>query len=117
MGDEPERERGQQVDQDMAKEISSSVGRERQLEREFEEEHRADRQVGPGEEPVLPDREPLGACSLEQRFARDQEEEHKDQDEDGVFQNRDEPPAEECLHAEGEQLFLPLALDLPARAS
>ena len=99
----------------VAKKITSSVGCQRQLERELKEEHRADRQVGAREEPVLPDREPLGARSLEQRFACDQEEEHKNQDEDRVFEKRDEPPAEEFLHAEGEQLFLPLALDLTAR--
>ena len=86
MGDEPEGQRGQQVDQGMAEKIASPVGRERQLEREFEEEHRADRQVGPGEEPVLPDREPLRAARARAGFARDQEEEHQDQDEDGVFE-------------------------------
>ena len=65
---------------------------------------------------MLPDREPLGRGTLEHRFGRDQTEEHQDQDEDGVFENRDEPPAEEFLHAQGEQFFLPLALDLTARA-
>ena len=56
--DEAKRERGHQVDQEVAGEIGHSVGSERQLESELEEEHRADRQVGPGEELVLPDREP-----------------------------------------------------------
>ena len=50
VGDEPERKGGQEVDQEMAKEVTGPVRRNRQLEGEFEEEHRADRQVGPREE-------------------------------------------------------------------
>ena len=46
------------------------MGRQRQLEGELEEEDRADRQVGPGEEPVLPGREPRGRAALEHGFGR-----------------------------------------------
>ena len=35
---------------EVAEEVAGPVRRQRELEREFEEEHRADRQVGPGEE-------------------------------------------------------------------
>ena len=39
-------------------------------------------------------------------------EEHQDQDEHRVFEDRDEPAAEESLHPQGQQLFLPLAARL-----
>ena len=60
MSDEPERERGHQVDQQVAEEIRHPVRRQRQLECELEKEDRADRQVGPGEEPMLPRGESRG---------------------------------------------------------
>ena len=58
MKDEPKRQRGHQVDHEVAGEIGHPVGGERQLEGKLEEEHRADGQIRPGEELVLPDREP-----------------------------------------------------------
>jgi hypothetical protein len=114
---EPERQRRQQVDQEMAQEVTGPVRRKRQLEREFEQENRADRQVGPGKEQVLPSREPARARALEDSLGRDQNEQHQDQEQHRVFENRNEPPAEEFLHSQVEQLFRPLALHLAARAA
>ena len=100
----------------MAGEIGQPVGREGQLERELEKKHRADRQVGPGKELVLADREPRRGGLLEHDLGRDQAEEHQDQDKHGVFQDRDEPAAEERLHPQGQQLFLPRAVHPPRQA-
>ena len=58
---------------------------------------------------------PARLRALEQRFGRDQSEQHEDQTSDRVLENRDEPPAEEFLHPQGEQLLLPVALHLAAR--
>ena len=79
MKDEAERERGHQVDHEVAREIGHPVGSERQLESKLEEEHRADRQIRPGEELVLPDRKPSRRRSFEHDLSRDQCEENQDQ--------------------------------------
>ena len=106
--DEAERQRRDQVDHKMASEIRQPIWREGQLERKLEKEDRANRQIGPGEELVLPDREACCRCLLQNNLARDQGKENQDQDENGVFQDGNKSPAKKALHPQGQQFFLPL---------
>ena len=81
---------------------------------ELEQQHRADRQVGPGEEPVLEGRQRPGA--LEQPFRRDQPDQDGDQDDDGVLQHRGAAAAEQGLHPDRQELLPPLAPHPPRQA-
>ena len=105
--DEAEWKRGEQVDEQMMEKVRQSIGRQGELEAELQEEYRADGQVGPGEEPVLVRRE--GAGPFHVMFGRDQAHEDRDQDEDGILQDRQESTAEEPFHAEVQEFLLPLA--------
>ena len=111
--DESERQRRDQVNHKMASEIRQPIGREGQLERKLEKEDRANRQIGPGEELVLPDREACCRCLLQNNLARDQGKENQDQDKNGVFQDGNKLPAKKALHPQGQQFFLPRAADPP----
>ena len=107
MKDEAERQRSNQVDQEMPGEIRQPVGSQNQLERELEKKHRANRQIGPCEKLMLPHGKPRRRHSLEQDLNRDQGEEDQDQDQDRIFEDRDEPAAKERLHSQGQQFLLP----------
>ena len=45
----------------------------------------------------------------EHRLGRDQPDQHQDQDQHGVFQDRDEPVFQEPFHPQGQHFLLPLA--------
>ncbi len=114
VGDEPEGERGDQVDHQVVEEIRHPVRGQAEPEAEIEEEHRTDRQVGPGEEPVLGGGERMR--SLEQDLGDDEPDQHRDQDQHGVLEEPHDPPAEERDQAEVQQRLLPLAVDAACQA-
>ena len=110
--DEPERNRGEQVDHQVVEEVGHPIRRQAEPESEIEEEDRANGQVGPGEEPVLGGRERM--CALEEELGGDEADQYRDQDQHGVFEDGHRAASEDRDQAEVQQSLLPLAMD-PAR--
>ena len=103
--EESKRQRSEEIDHEMAKEVEPLAGSQGQAECELREQGRADRQVGPGKPGAVGVGEPMGA--IEDTLGHDQADEQEDQPEHRGLDGLDEARPQQVLKPQRQQLLLP----------